>query len=97
MNPGADVRDTLPLDIERWSADADEVDVWVMARCQAPVLDLGCGPGRMVRGLTERGQAALGVDISSVAVAISLAGGGPALRRSLANGCPPKAGGGLRC
>ena len=57
------------------------MDALVMARCQAPVLDLGCGPGRMVRGLTERGRAALGVDISAVAVAISLAGGGPALRR----------------
>ena len=59
-----------------------------MARCQAPVLDLGCGPGRMVRGLTERGQAALGVDISSVAVAISLAGGGPALRRAVGQRLP---------
>ena len=81
VNVGGGDRSALPLEVDRWSAEADEVDALVMARCQAPVLDLGCGPGRMVRGLTERGLAALGVDISSVAVAISLAGGGPALRR----------------
>ncbi len=87
VNVGGD-RSALPLEVDRWSAEADEVDALVMARCQAPVLDLGCGPGRMVRGLTERGLAALGVDISSVAVAISLAGGGPALRRSLGQRLP---------
>jgi hypothetical protein len=42
----------------------------------------------MVRGLTERGQAALGVDISAVAVAISLAAGGPALRRAVSQRLP---------
>ena len=88
VNDGGGDRNALALEVDRWSAEADEVDALVMARCQAPVLDLGCGPGRMVRGLTERGQAALGVDISAVAVAISLAGGGPALRRAVGQRLP---------
>ncbi len=71
----------LVLEVDRWSAAADEVDRLVVARCEGPVLDLGCGPGRMVRALSEAGVAALGVDISAEAVRRSLAGGGPALRR----------------
>jgi glycosyltransferase A (GT-A) superfamily protein (DUF2064 family)/SAM-dependent methyltransferase len=73
----------LPLDVGRWVRDADEVDQLVMSRCQSPVIDLGCGPGRMVQALTETGRAALGVDTSAVAVAISQARGAPTLRRDI--------------
>jgi rSAM/selenodomain-associated transferase 1 len=73
----------LPLDISRWSGPADAVDMLVVARCEPPVIDLGCGPGRMVQALTESGQPALGVDMSSVAVELSRARGGLALRRRI--------------
>jgi glycosyltransferase A (GT-A) superfamily protein (DUF2064 family)/SAM-dependent methyltransferase len=78
-----DDQEPLPLDISRWSGDADAVDMLVVARCEPPVIDLGCGPGRMVQALTESGLAALGVDMSSVAVGLSRARGGPALRRRI--------------
>lgn len=78
----------LPLDVGRWSAEADDVDALVVSRCEPPVIDLGCGPGRMVRALTRSGRAALGVDMSAVAVATSLAAGGPALRRLVADRLP---------
>jgi SAM-dependent methyltransferase len=55
----------------------------VVARCEPPVIDLGCGPGRMVQALSESGRAALGVDMSSVAVGMSMARGGLALRRRI--------------
>ena len=78
----------LRLDLARWRAEADVADQLVVARCEPPVVDLGCGPGRMVRALHESGRAALGIDMSSVAVAQSRAGGGLALRRAIAEPLP---------
>jgi glycosyltransferase A (GT-A) superfamily protein (DUF2064 family) len=78
----------LPLDISRWSGTADAVDLLVVARCEPPVIDLGCGPGRMVQALTESGRPALGVDMSSVAVQLSMMRGGPALRRRIEEPLP---------
>ena len=72
---------SLLLDVARWTADADPVDELVVARCESPVIDLGCGPGRMVRALLRSGRAGLGVDMSAGAVSTSLSRGGPALRR----------------
>jgi glycosyltransferase A (GT-A) superfamily protein (DUF2064 family)/SAM-dependent methyltransferase len=80
---GVDSEAPLPLDVSRWSGAADVVDMLVVARCEPPVLDLGCGPGRMVQALSESGRAALGVDMSSVAVGLSMARGGLALRRRI--------------
>jgi glycosyltransferase A (GT-A) superfamily protein (DUF2064 family)/SAM-dependent methyltransferase len=74
---------TLALDTSRWSGLADAVDLVVVARCEPPVIDLGCGPGRMVQALGESGRPALGVDMSSVAVEMSRTRGGLALRRRI--------------
>lgn len=79
---------TFVMEVDRWSADADLVDLMVVARCQPPVIDLGCGPGRMVRALSQSGRAALGVDMSTAAVHASLARGGPALRRMVTDPLP---------
>jgi glycosyltransferase A (GT-A) superfamily protein (DUF2064 family) len=73
----------LPLDWSRWSGPADAVDLLVVARCEPPVIDLGCGPGRMVQALSESGRPTLGVDMSSVAVEMSMTRGGLALRRRI--------------
>jgi SAM-dependent methyltransferase len=75
---------TLEVDLGRWSRPADEVDQMVVARCEPPVLDIGCGPGRMVAALQRSGRAALGIDISAVAVAAGRRAGGQVLRRDLA-------------
>lgn len=86
------VRDADPsalvLDVGRWSAEADGVDEMVVSRCEPPVLDLGCGPGRMVRALSRSGRAALGVDMSQVAVETTRTRGGPALRRQVSETLP---------
>lgn len=71
------------LDIPRWQAAPDEVDHAVLGRCESPVLDVGCGPGRLVAGLAERGVPALGIDVSSVAIAQSEARGAAVLRRAI--------------
>jgi glycosyltransferase A (GT-A) superfamily protein (DUF2064 family)/SAM-dependent methyltransferase len=74
----------LEIDLERWSRPADHVDQMVVARCEAPVLDVGCGPGRMVAALQRSGRAVLGIDISAVAVAVGRRAGGQVLQRDLA-------------
>ncbi|MCX4561521.1 methyltransferase domain-containing protein [Streptomyces phaeochromogenes] len=73
----------LPLDVERWCARADAVDREVLDRCESAVLDVGCGPGRLVTELAARGRTALGIDVSEAAVAHTLGLGGPALLRSV--------------
>jgi SAM-dependent methyltransferase len=78
----------LPLDVERWCAAPDTADTGVLHRCVGPVLDVGCGPGRLVAALAARGVPALGVDISPAAVARTRRHGGAALRRSVFDRLP---------
>lgn len=78
----------LPLDVERWCARADAADLSALHRCEGAVLDIGCGPGRLVAALAARGRRALGVDVSEVAVERTLRLGGTALRRSVFDPLP---------
>ncbi|WP_405916559.1 class I SAM-dependent methyltransferase [Streptomyces sp. NBC_00728] len=73
----------LPLEVERWCARADAVDLQVLAYCEGAVLDVGCGPGRLVAELAARGRPALGIDVSEAAVARTVRFGGQALHRSV--------------
>lgn len=73
----------MPLEVERWLADADAGDESVLARCRGAVLDVGCGPGRLVAALAGRGHRALGVDVSPAAVTRTVRRGGTALCRSV--------------
>ena len=78
----------VPLDVARWLAPADAADDTVVRRCRGPVLDVGCGPGRLVSSLNQRGVAALGVDIAETAVALTRGQGLPALLRSVFHDLP---------
>ena len=73
----------LPLQIPRWCEPPDAVDEELLQCCRGPVLDVGCGPGRLTIALTERGVVALGVDISRTAVDRVRQAGAPALHRSV--------------
>jgi SAM-dependent methyltransferase len=66
-----------PLDVDRWLAPAHGADVRLLRRAVGPVLDVGCGPGRHVRALVDRGIPALGVDSSRAAVDVARASGAP--------------------
>ncbi|WP_328751240.1 class I SAM-dependent methyltransferase [Streptomyces sp. NBC_00285] len=73
----------LLLELERWCAEADAADLEVLRRCEGAVLDVGCGPGRLVAALGARGRTVLGIDVSEAAVSRTVALGGQALRRSV--------------
>jgi SAM-dependent methyltransferase len=74
--------------VTRWASPPDAADRALLARCDGPTLDVGCGPGRLVGGLACRGIPALGVDPSPAAVRSSLTRGGMALRRSVFDRLP---------
>ncbi|MEU2714306.1 methyltransferase domain-containing protein [Streptomyces sp. NPDC007205] len=78
----------LPLEVERWCARADAVDRAVLDRCEGAVLDVGCGPGRLVAELAARGRTVLGIDVSEAAVDHTVRLGGQALRRSVFDTLP---------
>ena len=78
----------LPLHVSRWCAPPDRADEELLRHCRGPVLDVGCGPGRLTVALIERGIPALGVDISRTAVARVRQAGAPALRRSVFDPLP---------
>uniref|UniRef100_A0AAU2JYA2 Methyltransferase domain-containing protein n=1 Tax=Streptomyces sp. NBC_00049 TaxID=2903617 RepID=A0AAU2JYA2_9ACTN len=78
----------LPLEVERWCAEPDAADDTVLARCTGPVLDIGCGPGRLVAALARLGHTALGVDVTPEAVARTVRAGGSALCRSVFDPLP---------
>ncbi|CAL9602362.1 hypothetical protein SUDANB21_05468 [Streptomyces sp. enrichment culture] len=78
----------LPLDVERWCAEPDPADLDVLGRCEGAVLDVGCGPGRLVAALAARGRRALGIDVSEAAVALTVRRGGRALRASVFDPLP---------
>jgi SAM-dependent methyltransferase len=78
----------LPLHVSRWCGPPDATDEELLSQCRGPVLDVGCGPGRLTVALTERGIPALGVDISRAAVARTRQAGAPALVRSVFDPLP---------
>jgi SAM-dependent methyltransferase len=74
------------LPVRSWLGgnDADTVfDAAVVALCDGPTIDLGCGPGRFVAHLVQRGIPALGVDQSATAVRLARRSGAPALLRDV--------------
>ncbi len=78
----------LPLQVDRWCGPPDAADEELLRRCRPPVLDIGCGPGRLTIALAERGIPVLGVDISGTAVARVHQAGACAIRRSVFDPLP---------
>ena len=66
---------------DRWFRDAEPAETRALAEVRGPALDIGCGPGRHVFALAERGIPALGIDITTNAVHHARARGVPVLER----------------
>ena len=81
----------IRLPVHSWlgGRNADKrFDHAMVALCDGPTIDLGCGPGRLVAHLVQRGVPALGVDQSATAVALARRSGAPALRRDVFDELP---------
>jgi SAM-dependent methyltransferase len=77
---------TLP--VASWLGPLSAADHAALARTQAPVLDVGCGPGRHVSALARRGVLALGVDVAPAAVRHARRRGAPAVEGSVFDSVP---------
>lgn len=75
--------EVVVLEPERWRRDIDAVERGLLDGLADPVLDVGCGPGRIVAALAEQGRAALGVDVNAVALHEARRRGGSVLDRSV--------------
>jgi SAM-dependent methyltransferase len=73
----------LPLEPSRWHGQATAGELRLLARLPGPVLDVGCGPGRIVEGLSRLGVAAMGVDTAPGAVALTRRRGCAVVQRSV--------------
>jgi SAM-dependent methyltransferase len=84
----SDRGERIALAVDRWRTDADEVEHALLAGVPDPVLDVGCGPGRIVAALAAVGRLALGVDPSPAAIDEAGRRRAPALRRSVFDPLP---------
>src|SRR5581483_275296 len=84
----SDTGRTLPLDPHRWHDEATPAERDLLAALTGPVLDVGCGPGRLVVGLARRGTVALGIDPAPGAVEIARRRGAAVLQRSVFDPVP---------
>ncbi len=78
----------LDLPSERWFHAAGPAEHRLLERAHGPVLDIGCGPGRHVLALAERGIPTLGIDVTPAALALARGRGATVLERSVFDRIP---------
>jgi SAM-dependent methyltransferase len=78
----------LSLDPDRWHGAVSGAEAQLLAAIEGPVLDVGCGPGRLLVDLGRRGVAALGIDPAPGAAASARRRGGTVLQRSVFDPLP---------
>lgn len=71
------------MPVHRWFGAIDATDLRVLAQVSGPVLDVGCGPGRHVVALAERGIPALGIDVTTGALDVARRRGACVMERSV--------------
>lgn len=75
--------EALELDLGRWHNPATDEEAALLAALEGPVIDLGCGPGRLVVRLASQRVPALGVDSSPSAIALARMRGATVLQRDI--------------
>ncbi|MGH8886296.1 MAG: methyltransferase domain-containing protein [Egibacteraceae bacterium] len=75
--------EVIDLDLGRWLGEPTTAERRLLDRVEPPVLDVGCGPGRLVADLRRRGTPVLGIDVAPGAVSLARERGASALRCSV--------------
>jgi SAM-dependent methyltransferase len=75
--------EALELDLGRWHDAATDEEADLLDTVDGPVIDLGCGPGRLVVRLASQRVPALGVDSSPSAIALARMRGATVLERDI--------------
>jgi SAM-dependent methyltransferase len=78
----------VSLEVDRWRREPDYDEVALLERLTDPVLDIGCGPGRVPALLAARGRLALGIDPAPAAISEARRRGAPVLQRSVFHPLP---------
>jgi len=78
----------MMLDLHDWIHPADTEDLAMLALCDGPTLDVGCGPGRLTEALSLAGHVVLGIDVTRAAVGHAVRRGGAAIRRDVFSPLP---------
>lgn len=82
----------LPLDASRWHGEPSLLERRLLTSLDGPVLDVGCGPGRIVAALDRLGIAALGVDPAPAAVDMARRRGAEVVQGSVFDPLPDEGG-----
>lgn len=85
---GTAAEDVIHLPLSRYLGDASRSEHRLVAEVPGPVLDIGCGPGRMVAAAMRAGHRSLGVDVSAAAVQLAARRGAPVTQRSVFESLP---------
>lgn len=79
---------SLTLALPRWLGALTAADAALLDRTRGPVLDVGCGPGRHVLALAQRGRLAVGVDVAPAAVRVARLRGARVIEASVFDRIP---------
>ena len=80
------------LDLERWGGAATDGEREILRDVEGPVLDVGCGPGRLVEALRLQHVTVLGIDAAPTAIARARARGRRIVQRSVFDPLPREGG-----
>ena len=69
----------VPLPVARWAGPISTADESMLVRADGPVLDVGCGPGRLTAALHTRGVEVLGVELLPQVPVLARRAGAPLL------------------
>lgn len=78
----------MTFDVLGWCSEASVLERNLLQGLEGPVLDIGCGPGRMLSAARSLGLSALGIDTSAEAVSLACSGGTLALEQSVFSPVP---------
>lgn len=78
----------VDCDVRQWLAEPTPSDRSVLTLLDGQVLDVGCGPGRMLRAAREQPLSAAGVDLNPRAVSLARSAGSTVYRQSVFDPMP---------